>query len=268
MTSRFLPENAVAQVGFHVAAALAPFTYSRAGLAAFLALGLATTLFGLVIGFHRLLGHRSFEAPRAVEYGLALCGVLAAQAGPARWVALHRWHHARADLPEDPHTPTRGFLWSYVAWTCFEDSVDPARLAPDVLADPFHAALERHRAAIVAASALALALLGWVLDGPVGAASLVVWGFFLRVVYGWHTVFLVNAFGHLGKAVAHTGDDRSRNVWWLALVAFGDNWHRNHHADPRSARVGRRWYELDLAYAVIALFASVGLAGGIRHRIT
>ncbi len=266
MTPRFLPGNAAALVGFHLAAALAPFTYSRAGLLLFLAGALATTLFGLVIGFHRLLAHRSFQAPRAVECALALCGVLAAQSGPARWVALHRWHHARADTPEDPHSPERGFLWSYAGWTCFEDSVDATRLAPDVLADPFHGALEHWRVPIVGASALALVLAGWLADGPSGAASLVVWGFFLRVVYGWHTVFLVNAFGHLRRAPAH-GADRSENVWWLALVAFGDNWHRNHHADPSSARLGRRWYEIDVAYAVIALLESAGLADHIRRRV-
>ena len=33
-------------------------------------------------------------------------------------------------------------------------------------------------------------------------------------------------------------EDKSTNVWWLALPSFGEAWHHNHHAFPRSATHG------------------------------
>jgi hypothetical protein len=44
----------------------------------------------------------------------------------------------------------------------------------------------------------------------------------------------------------------------------GEGWHNNHHAFPRSARHGLRWWELDLTYGLIRLLALVGLAGQIQ----
>ena len=41
--------------------------------------------------------------------------------------------------------------------------------------------------------------------------------------------------------------------------AMGEGWHNNHHADPRSARHGHRWWELDITYLTIRLLGLVGL---------
>ena len=66
---------------------------------------LATGLFGITLGYHRLLTHRTFKTPRWVERVLATCGVLSMQRGPLEWVGHHRMHHAHVDTPKDPHSP-------------------------------------------------------------------------------------------------------------------------------------------------------------------
>ena len=52
---------------------------------------------------------------------------------------------------------------------------------------------------------------------------------------------------------------------------MGEGWHNNHHADPRSARHGHRWWELDITYLTIRLFGVLGLADKIiepnEHRL-
>ena len=63
------------------------------------------TVLGLTVGFHRLLTHGSFVAPRAVRATLAVLGCMAAQGPPAFWVALHRAHHRYSDQSRDPHSP-------------------------------------------------------------------------------------------------------------------------------------------------------------------
>src|SRR5262245_9886151 len=46
----------------------------------------ALQIFGITVGYHRLLAHRSFKTSRSFQFVLALFGALAAQNGPLWWV--------------------------------------------------------------------------------------------------------------------------------------------------------------------------------------
>ena len=61
--------------------------------------------YGVTLGFHRLLTHRSFQTFKPVEYTLAILGSLAVQGPVMSWVADHRKHHAHTDQEGDPHSP-------------------------------------------------------------------------------------------------------------------------------------------------------------------
>ena len=63
--------------------------------------------FGITVGYHRLLTHRSFQTYKGVEYTFAMLGSLAIQGGPLDWVADHRKHHAHTDVEGDPAQPAR-----------------------------------------------------------------------------------------------------------------------------------------------------------------
>ena len=45
-----------------------------------------------------------------------------------------------------------------------------------------------------------------------------------------------------------------------AIPSFGESWHHNHHAFPRSAAHGLKWWEIDPSAMVIAGMKRVGLA--------
>ncbi|MGZ8648470.1 MAG: fatty acid desaturase, partial [Solirubrobacteraceae bacterium] len=64
--------------------------------------------FGVTVGFHRLLTHRSFQTFKPVEYLLAALGSMAVQGPVISWVADHRKHHAHTDEEGDPHSPHVG----------------------------------------------------------------------------------------------------------------------------------------------------------------
>jgi len=99
----------------HLGALFAPFYFTWPAFWLFIVLQFATGL-GVTVCYHRLLTHRSFHVPKWVEYPLTLCGMLALQGGPLKWVATHRVHHAFSDRPNDPHSPTKGFWWAHVLW--------------------------------------------------------------------------------------------------------------------------------------------------------
>ena len=79
----------------------------------------------------------------------------------------------------------------------------------------------------------------------------VLWGVFLRVVFGLHATWLVNSATHMWGGRRFATRDDSRNNWWVALITFGEGWHNNHHAHPTSARHGLAWYEFDPSWILL-----------------
>jgi hypothetical protein len=54
--------------------------------------------------------------------------------------------------------------------------------------------------------------------------------------------------------------DDSRNNPIIGLLAGGEGWHNNHHADPTSARHGHKWWQFDLSWQTIRVMVLISLA--------
>ena len=232
---------------------------------------------GVNIGFHRLLTHRSFVCSKRLEHALALLGVCCLQEGPGRWVAIHRQHHQHSDEQPDPHSPLVRFIWGHTLWLLVSNrATDSMQLyhayARDLMAQPFYMRLERRLtwlwvyAAHVAIFA-AVAMLGaWLTTHNLASrsarltASIIVWGVLLRTVLVWHITWSVNSLSHLFGYQSYATGENSRNNWLVGLISNGEGWHNNHHADPRSAAHGQRWYELDISYLTILAMEKLHLA--------
>jgi stearoyl-CoA desaturase (Delta-9 desaturase) len=107
------------------------------------------------------------------------------------------------------------------------------------------------------------ALAGFLLSGTlVGAATGLLWGGLVRIFFVHHVTWSVNSVCHFLGSRRFETDDESTNVPWLSVLSFGESWHHNHHAFPRSASHGlRRWERaLDPSALVIAGLEKVGLA--------
>ena len=249
--------NTIFFVGvFHVFAAISLFYFSWQNLAALLITLWIAGSWGVGLGYHRLLTHRGYKAPRWLERFLALCGTLALQSGPIAWVTTHRVHHAFTETDRDPHSPRNGTYWSHIGWIFRGTAqVQPAttvqRYSPDLLRDPVLVFLERYYyfTPILAGGLLVL----------IGGWPMLLWGIFLRTVVGWHSTWLVNSATHLwGNRRFETRDD-SRNNGFIAALTFGEGWHNNHHAYPRSARHGLTWREIDPNWIQIRLLEMLGM---------
>jgi fatty-acid desaturase len=254
--------TAAVVVIFHVGAVAALFAFSWKGLALALFLWWVSGSLGIGMGYHRLLTHRGYKTPKAVEYFLTLCGTLALEGGAINWVATHRIHHAHTEVPGlDPHTPRDGRWWAHVGWILRgtaqqHDEAVLRRYAPDLMRDPLHVWL--NRLYFVPLILLGLGLLA------VGGWGLVLWGIFLRVTMGLHATWLVNSATHLWGTRRFETTDDSKNSWWVALMTFGEGWHNNHHAHPRAARHGLTWYEVDMNWWGIRVLQLCGLAKDIK----
>ena len=247
---------------FHVASLVSLFFVSWPAVITCVVLYWVSGSLGIGMGYHRLLTHRGYKVPRAVEYFLVTCGTLALQGGPIQWVTTHRMHHAHTDRPSDPHTPRDGGWWAHIGWIVSgpaqdHDQATLERYAPDLLKDRYYVWLTRlFRLPQIILALVLFALGGW---------SLLLWGVFLRATLVLHATWLVNSATHLwGKTRFDTGDD-SRNSWWVALLTFGEGWHNNHHAYPTSARHGLRWYEIDFNWLGIRGLQFLGLARAIKR---
>jgi stearoyl-CoA desaturase (Delta-9 desaturase) len=227
---------------------------------------------GVTVGYHRLLTHRSFCTRGWVAYVLAALGSLAAFGPVIDWVADHRLHHAHTDRAGDPHSPhvpgagpLRGLWHAHAGWLFgSKGSADHARYAPDLLDDPGIRLVNRAFPGLVVLSVVIPALGGWALSGTLrGAATAGACAGLARIFLFHHAILSVNSIGHAYGHRRFDVEDRSTNVAWLALVSLGESWHHNHHAFPRSARHGLRWFELDLSGLVIEGMARAGLAWNV-----
>jgi stearoyl-CoA desaturase (delta-9 desaturase) len=272
----------------HVLALLAfvPWLFSWTGVVCALAGHFVFGVLGINLGYHRLLTHRSFAAPKWLERSLAILGVCTLQDTPACWVAMHRLHHKHADERPDPHSPLVNFLWSHCGWLMVKnrDFLDIRYYefyARDILGDAFYRRLERSGTWVMVYLANTTAFfiagfaLGWLLGGSTMAAvqfglSLLVWGVFVRTVLTWHITWSVNSVTHLWGYQNYDTRDSSRNNFLVGLWASGEGWHNNHHADQRAAMHGHKWWEFDITWIVIRALEKVGLASQIvppRHLI-
>ena len=246
-------------------------------LAIMLALYLLTG-FGITVGFHRLLTHRSFEAPAPVRAVFGVLGSMAVQGPAINWVADHRKHHAFTDEDGDPHSPhlsrlpgllgALGGLWhAHVGWLfTHEGRASRERYAPDLLRDGTIRAVDRLFFVWVVLGLAVPFGLGWLLGGSLGAAlTALLWGGLVRIFLLHHVTFAINSLCHfLGRRRFRT-DDESRNVAWLAPFSFGEAWHHNHHAFPTSAFHGLRRWEIDPGGWVIGALERLGLAWDVKR---
>ncbi len=85
----------------------------------------------------------------------------------------------------------------------------------------------------------------------------------MRIFFVHHVTWSINSVCHFFGRRRFETEDESTNVFWLAIPSLGESWHHNHHAFPRAAQQGLRWWEIDLSAAVITLLERLGLAWNV-----
>jgi stearoyl-CoA desaturase (delta-9 desaturase) len=235
-----------------------------------------TSALGVTVGFHRHLTHRAFDTSRPLHYALAIMGSLSVQGPVLAWVADHRKHHTFSDEDGDPHSPHAGqgagvggmftgLYHAHVGWL-FETNgqAEKRRYCPDLASDPGMRRIHRAFPVIVYFTLAIPFAAGWVWGGTLeDGLEALLWAGFVRIFLVHHITWSINSLCHFFGAQRFETGDHSTNVFWLALPSLGEAWHHNHHAFPRSAFHGLRWYELDPSGWVILGLQKLGLVWNV-----
>jgi stearoyl-CoA desaturase (delta-9 desaturase) len=233
------------------------------------------TAIGITVGYHRLFTHRAFDAPQRVKYALAIMGSMSVQGSLIDWVADHRKHHAFTDEEGDPHSPHghgggikgafKGLVYAHMGWLLeTQGAADKRRFAKDLLDDPGLRKISKRFPLIVLFSLALPTALGFALTGTaMGALTGYIWGGLVRIFFVHHVTWSVNSVCHFFGNRRFDVEDQSTNVFWLAIPSLGESWHHNHHAFPRSAKHGLKWYEIDLSALIISGMEKVGWATNV-----
>jgi stearoyl-CoA desaturase (Delta-9 desaturase) len=231
---------------------------------------------GLTVGYHRLFTHRAFSTSTFVSCVLVVMGSMAGRGPMLSWVAMHRRHHELSDHEGDLHSPNlhgdtivgrlRGFLHAHLTWMIEHDYPNVAHYVPDLMADRTLLAVNRYYYTWVVLGLLIPAAIGGLVAGNAwGVVSGLLWGGIVRMFVVEQSMSAINSVMHtVGTRPFLTRDDNSRNFGLMALLAWGEGWHNNHHAFPYSAAFGLRWFEFDPGFRFIRLLEALGLAWNVK----
>jgi stearoyl-CoA desaturase (delta-9 desaturase) len=199
-----------------------------------------------------MLTHRSFRPHPVIKFLLLVLGSMALEGPALSWAATHVKHHAHADREGDPHSPLEGFFHAHIGWLMRNTFADPDVYCRNLVNDRMVVFVSRTFLLwVVISLAIPFALGGW---------TGLLWGGLVRIFLTHHVTWSVNSVCHtFGKRSFET-KDRSYNEWIVGLLAFGEGWHNNHHAFPRSAFHGLRWWQFDLSGYIIWTLEHLGLA--------
>lgn len=200
---------------------------------------------GHSVGYHRYFSHRSFNAPAWAEVLFTMCGVLGCVGPPITWSLIHRQHHLHSDKAGDSYTAhehPRLTFSALLVGNYRENYSDKLFRRALRRSTDFQRYVLRNYYGIVAGFALLLLLADW---------RLFMFGWAVPVALTlWMSALDAYATHHWGYQRYET-DDESRNLWWMALLFWGEGWHNNHHAKPLQWNFGEKWWELDIGSWII-----------------
>jgi stearoyl-CoA desaturase (Delta-9 desaturase) len=231
---------------------------------------------GLTVGYHRLFTHRAFSTGVAMSSIFIVMGSMAGRGPMLSWVAMHRRHHELSDQDGDLHSPNLhgatmvqrllGFLHAHLTWMIEHDYPNVAHYVPDLMAERKLVTINRYYYAwVLLGLAVPAAIGGLATLSLMGALTGFLWGGVVRMFVVEQSMSAINSVMHtFGSRRFTTRGDNSRNLGVMALLAWGEGWHNNHHAFPYSAAFGLRWFEFDPGFMLIRFLEALGLVWDVK----
>ena len=217
------------------------------------------TIACVTLYLHRSQAHRGVTFHPAVAHVMRFWLWLTTGMVTAEWVAIHRKHHQKSDLPGDPHSPQIYGIWTVLFKGAFlykqaaKDRAMVKQLSTGTPDDWVERNLYRPH------SALGLVLMLVIDLCLFGLWGWLVWG--IQMI--WIPLFaagVINGLAHYWGYRNYNVNDTSRNLIPWAFWVGGEELHNNHHGDGASAKFSKKWWEFDIGWFYIRVLETLGLA--------
>ena len=217
------------------------------------------TIICVTLFLHRSQAHRGIEFHPVLSHFMRFWLWLTTGMVTKQWVAIHRKHHQKSDVEGDPHSPHVFGIWRVLfkgALLYNDASKDKVMVdtygvgtPSDWMEHNIYTPYSRFGVSILLV--FNLIVFGWI--------GLLIWVIQMIWIPFW-AAGVINGVGHwIGYRNEHT-KDYSRNISPWGIVIGGEELHNNHHLDPASARLSKKWWEFDIGWMWLGLFRMLGLA--------
>lgn len=217
------------------------------------------TIACVTLYLHRSQAHKAVTFHPVLAHAMRFWLWLTTGMVTKQWVAIHRKHHRFDDADGDPHSPHVFGIWNIFLRGVYYYylSAKDARMTLSYGAGTPDDWMERkvyskyNYVGVSIMLAIDILFFGWF--GPLVWATQMLW------IPFW-AAGVVNGIGHWWGYRNTDTKDFSRNIVPWDFWVGGELLHNNHHADPASPKLSRKWWEFDLGWMYITIFKSVGLA--------
>jgi stearoyl-CoA desaturase (delta-9 desaturase) len=175
------------------------------------------------------------------------------------WVAIHRKHHGMTDQKGDPHSPQLFGIWKVLFGgallynTAAKDKLMVNAFGKGTPDDWMEKNVysKHSRLGITLLLLIDLLCFSW--------WGLLIWGIQML----WIPLLaagVINGIGHYWGYRNYETRESSRNIFPLGIIIGGEELHNNHHSDAGSAKLSKKWFELDIGWFYIKLLEKFKLA--------
>jgi len=217
------------------------------------------TIICVTLYLHRGQAHKGIIFHPILEHFMRFWLWLTTGMITRQWVAIHRKHHRFSDQEGDPHSPHVHGFWNILSRGVMyyvQEGKNTQTIMSYGKGTPSDWIERKLYTRYNFYGILLMLVIDLLLFGPWG---LLVWLVQIAWIPLW-AAGVINGVGHwFGYKNGDTRDHSTNIVPWGILIG-GEELHNNHHIDPASVKLSRRWFEFDIGWMWLSLFRLVGLA--------
>lgn len=216
------------------------------------------TIVSVTLYLHRHSAHNALDLHPVLKHFFRFWLWMTTAQNTKEWTAIHRKHHAKCETEEDPHSPVvlgiRKVLLEGAE--LYAEAATPETLERYGQRTPEDWVERNVYSRYKMLGIMLMAVLNLALFGVHG---IWIWAVQMMWIPVW-AAGVVNGVGHYLGYRNFECADNARNISPWGILIGGEELHNNHHTYPNSAKLSRRWYEVDIGWGYIRLFQLFGLA--------
>lgn len=217
------------------------------------------TIVCVTLFLHRAQAHRGIQFHPILEHFMRFWLWLTTGMVTKEWVAIHRKHHQKTDVPGDTHSPHNEGIWNILfrgVYYYVKAAKDRDMVEKYGVGTPNDWIEKNLYSRFTALGVSILLLIDLFLFGGLG---LLVWLVQIVWIPFW-AAGVINGVGHYWGYRNNETKDKSTNIFPWGLLIGGEELHNNHHNSPANPKLSQKWWEFDIGWMWFKIFQKLKLA--------